>query len=158
MLSIRFEHLLVLTGKSKVRHDVLPNWGVTQLSNRNFLLESTHISRNPRIKFHRHYGRYVLLGSTPLVIGTQPIQLNCQPGIQKSKSQLVALFWHFKIIQISKKQNAHGRIRTHDGVTEGLDVLHYAIKSLVASLIFQVINIFSMTGNVIYFTIYDKLT
>ena len=41
--------------------------------------------------------------------------------------------------------------------TEGLDVLHHATKSFGTSLFFYFINILSMTGNVIYLTIYDKL-
>ena len=40
--------------------------------------------------------------------------------------------------------------------TEGLDVLHHATKSFGTSLFFYFINILSMTGNVIYLTIYDK--
>ena len=39
-------------------------------------------------------------------------------------------FCPLKIIWISKKQNASGGIRTREGSTEGLDGLHYAIKSL----------------------------
>ena len=62
-----------------------------------------------------------------------------------------------KLPRFRKKQNAYSRIRTRNAVTEELDVLHYAILSLNTSLFFQFINILSMTGNVIYFTIYDKL-
>ena len=40
---------------------------------------------------------------------------------------------------------------------EGLDVLHYAIKSLITSLFYYFIQFFDITNNVIYFTIYDKL-
>ena len=83
--------------------------------------------------------------------GIHRAQSHCQETIGSS------LFGHFKIIQISKKQNAYRGIRTRNGVTKGLGVLHYAIMLLDIGLFYQFIYILSMTGNVIYFTIYDKL-
>ena len=65
-----------------------------------------------------------------------------------------SLFGPLKIIWISKKQNASGGIRTREGWMEGLDSLHYAIKSLATIESNCLLMFFRTTATVIYSTIY----
>ena len=120
------------------------------------------MGRTPRIKFRHHYGRYNLFGSKLFMIGTQPIKVNHLLGIQCAQSQLVesggsSLFGRFKIILISKKQNASNETRTHNVCVETQKDLHYAIRSLTVGVFNSNIKFLSLTETVIYFTIYDTL-
>ena len=67
-----------------------------------------------------------------------------------------SLFGHFEIIQISKKTKRVTGNRTRDVATEGLDVLHYAIRSLKTSIFYWIIIFLGITDTVTYLTIYDK--
>ena len=115
-----------------------------------------------RIKFLRRYGG---LQSLVEAKGNYEIRIfwvfedreKGQDGWISAKNCASSLFRHLKIIWIPKKQNACRGIRTRDGPTEGLDDLHYAIKSLVTTESNWIIKFFRVTENVIYFTIYGKL-
>ena len=57
----------------------------------------------------------------------------------------------------ARKKYAPGEIRTREGSAEGLDNLHYAIKSLDNTASNWILNLYRMTEIVIYFTICGKL-
>ena len=68
-----------------------------------------------------------------------------------------SLFGRFKIISISKKQNASNETRTHNVGVETQKDVHYAIRSLTVGVFNSNIKFLSLTETVIYFTIYDTL-
>ena len=120
------------------------------------------IVRRSRIKFHSQYWGFQIFMSISvndeirIFVVIRDVK-NAQDGQIFAKSCASSLFRHFKIIQIPKKQNASSGIRTREGPTEGLDDLHYAIKSLNTTESNWIIMFFRMTENVINFTIYGKL-
>ena len=115
-----------------------------------------------RIKNHYRYARfYIFLSSTvnyeTRIFGVIGGSEKGQDGQISSETVGSSLFDPFKIIRISKKQNAYCRIRTRDDLLEGLEDHHYAIKSSIASQFNWIMYFLSTNEIVIYFTIYENM-
>ena len=65
-------------------------------------------------------------------------------------------FWPFQNNLDFEKTKGVTGTRTRDIGAEGLDVLHYAIRSLETRLFYWIIIFFDINEIVIYFTIHDK--